>query len=167
MEQKNREKLIINIGIIAAVIIIFVAAFVFPTLDSIKRQKSIKRNQLKNMAKLKDLLEQAPASGTETTKKFEGSLSAFVEQTASQSDITIAYIRPFDQDQGVEVKVEDLEGDKLLQFIYVLEENGVAIQRLNLRDYKGNGIWIVKMFLRGGGDSGQNNSTKEINSEER
>lgn len=148
MDNKSREKITVTAGVILAIVISYLAFFVFPTIDSIKKQEKQLQANKKNMNQLKSLLEKHQKIEKKPSKKLEGSLSAFVEKTAGEIGITIAYIRPYGEGgKGVEIKVDEMEGQKIIQFVYEMEKNGVNISRLNMRDYKGTGIWVVKFNL--------------------
>lgn len=148
MNKKERESLILRAGIVILLFLLYVAFFVFPATDSIRQKTAQKAAGEKNAQELKKLLEENQKSGGPEEKKFEGSLSTFVEKKAKESDITISYIKPYgDSGQGVEIKVDELEGRKLIKFIYEMEISGVMVSRLNMRDYKGEGEWVIRMNL--------------------
>jgi type II secretory pathway component PulM len=148
VKQKNKEKLLVTSGIIAVVIIAYFAFFLFPALSSIKKQEKDLANNKANIAKVRKLLEEYKESGSAQKSALEGSLSAFIEQKSRQLGITIANIKPFgEKEEGVEVRADEVEGDKILKLLYELENNGITVNHLNIRDYKGSGMWVLKMEL--------------------
>jgi len=148
VNQKSREKLIITIGGIIAVLILYVAFFLMPSIDSIRLQKKQLHANKKNLAELKDILEEYQKYKQTVPRRFQGSLSAFAEQKAEELNVTISNIKPFGtKGEEVELKFDEIGGKKVLKFVYEMEKNGVQINSLNMKDYKGTGIWVVKMYL--------------------
>ncbi len=151
MKLQNREKITLTVGGILAFLIVYIAFFWIPTTKSIALEKKRLAKNQKNLIKLKSLLEKYQRIGKNGKKKFAGSLSAFVEKKAKEVGVTIAYIRPYGEDgSGVEVKVDEMPTEKIVKFLYEMEKNGIKIVRLNMRDYKGTGIWVVRFSLEGG-----------------
>ena len=150
-EKIKKNKSTATIGGVIFFLILYVGFFLLPSLDSIKAQERSIASNKKNRIKLKKLLEQVPKSENTAEEKFEGSLSAFVEKTAKEQEVTIGYIRPYGKkSEGVEIKIDEMSGEKLVKFIYEMENKGIVISRLNTRDYSGNGIWVVKFNLEKG-----------------
>lgn len=137
-------------GSLAALVLVYLMFFVFPALDNIKKEKVKIEANRKTRVKLKDLLEsrtKIPASAA-PRKKFEGSLTAYVEKMANEREIKLSYVRPYGKTgEGVEIKIDEILGKDLIDFAYEMEQSGVTISRLNARDYKGSGFWVVKMNL--------------------
>jgi type II secretory pathway component PulM len=145
---KNRERLTFIIGGIIGFIILYFSIFALPTMDTINKQKKQIMENEKRAGELKKLLSEHGGADQNQKKKFQGSLSAFVENKSKEIGVVIAYIRPYgDKGEGVEVKVDEMEGKKIIQFTYEMETNGIRVTRLNMRDYKGAGEWVVKFNL--------------------
>ncbi len=148
MKKKPREQLTIKIGAVILVIILYLAFFLFPALDSIKAKQSQIEGSRRDLASLKKLLEENPRPPEDEKTKFEGSLNSFVEQKAREIDFTIAYVRPYgERGEGVEIKVDEMQSPKLVSFLYQLKTSGIKVSRLNMRDYQGTGNWVVSMHL--------------------
>ncbi len=154
-EKLKNDKPAAFLGIALIFFILYIGFFLLPSIDNINKEEKMLESNKKNRVKLKKLLEQHASTATNSSnnseKKFEGSLSAFVEKKAKDHGFTIAYIRPYGKkSEGVEVKIDEMTGEKLLQFTYDMESNGITVSRLNARDYSGNGIWVVKLNLEKG-----------------
>ena len=152
MKKKSaREKIILTIGSMVIVVLAYTLIFLFPTIDNIDRQKKRLKSNRKNFVKLKKLLESHQKYKPQEEKKFEGSLPAFVDKIAKKQNITITYIKPYgNKSEGVEIKFDEMTGKELINFIHAMEDNGVTVSRLNARDHKGTGIWVVKLNLEKG-----------------
>lgn len=137
------------IGGVIIVLILYFSFFLSPTLDSIEKTRKGIRSAEKNMTEFKRLLEKYKKTESKPDKnKFKGSLSAFVEKTAKDIDVTVSYIRPYGKkNEGVEVKFDEMPSDKIVKFIYEMETKGILVSRLNMRDYKGTGDWVVRINL--------------------
>jgi type II secretory pathway component PulM len=136
------------LGIVAAILIVYFGFFLLPTIDNINKTQSKIAANKKNRAALKELLENRPAKVQQEIKPFEGSLSAFVEKTAQELNVKISNIRPYGKtSEGVEIKIDEMTGKELLDFMNKMESSGVSVTRLNARDYKESGIWTVKLNL--------------------
>lgn len=151
-EKLKNDKSAAFMGIALIFLILYIGFFLLPSIDNISKEEKMLESNKKNRIKLKKLLEKHANTASSTTdngeKKFEGSLSAFVEKKAKDHGFKVAYIRPYGKkSEGVEVKIDEMTGEKLLQFTYDMESNGITVSRLNARDYSGNGIWIVKLNL--------------------
>jgi type II secretory pathway component PulM len=148
LNGKNREKFVMIAGGAVLLIVLYLFVLVLPTMDSIQRKKKQLEANQKNIVKLKSLLEEHRKSAQSGIPRFRGSLSAFVENKAREGDIAIAYVRPYgEKGQGVEVKVEGIDGKKLVWLLYQIDSQGITLSRLNMRDYKGTGEWAVKLNL--------------------
>jgi hypothetical protein len=131
-----------------------------PTMDNIKKQKKMLAKNEKDVIELKKCLEEYRKTGIKTTKTFEGSLSAFVENKAKETGITISFIRPYgEKGEGVEIKVDEMDGKTILKFIYEMENNGVIVRRLSMRDFKGTGVWVVKINVEVPASTGKTTTT--------
>lgn len=146
--QNDSQKRTMIFGIIAALLIVYFGLFLLPTIDNINKTKSKIAANTKNRVKLRELLEKRPTVVKQEIKPFEGSLSAFVEKSAQELNIKISNIRPYGKtSEGVEVKIEEMTGKELLDFINRMESSGVSVTMLDARDYKESGIWTVKINL--------------------
>jgi type II secretory pathway component PulM len=148
LNSKQREKIVVIGGSIVFFTLLYLLVFLFPTLTKIRNsEKNIKTDE-KNLVKLRELLEQHGSSAAKPTNRIEGSLSAFIERKAREMNITIAFIRPYGEEgRGVEIKIDEMDGDSILRFVYEMETNGINITRLNIRDFRNTGIWVVRMNL--------------------
>lgn len=154
-EKLKNDKPAAFLGIALIFFILYVGFFLLPSLDNISKEEKMLESNKKNRIKLKKLLEQhtstASASTSQGEKKFEGSLTEFIGKKAKEHDFTIAYIRPYGKkSEGVEIKIDEMTGEKLLRFTYDMESNGITVSRLNARDFQGNGVWVVKLNLEKG-----------------
>lgn len=152
-EKPKNDKQAAFAGIALILLILYAGFFLLPSLDNIDKESKNLISSKKNRVKLKQLLEEYKNSASDTNqdKKFDGSLSAFVEKKAKDYGFTIAYIRPYGRkSEGVEIKIDEMTGDKLLQFTYEMENSGITVSRLNARDFSGNGVWVVKLNLEKG-----------------
>ncbi|MCD4783312.1 MAG: type II secretion system protein M [Candidatus Eremiobacteraeota bacterium] len=150
-KKTTRENIILTIGSLVILMLAYSLIFLFPTLDKIDRQKTRLKANGKNKIKLRKLLESHQKSAPQEEKKFQGSLSAFVEKKAKKLEIKITYIKPYGKkSEGVEIKIDEMTGNELLDFIHEMEDSGVTISRFNARDYKGTGVWVVKFNLEKG-----------------
>ncbi|MFP4498095.1 MAG: type II secretion system protein GspM [Vulcanimicrobiota bacterium] len=148
MDNKKREKLILTIGIIVFVIMGYFGLFVLPTVTSINRNRKALQSNEESIKEIKTLLEEYEKYNSNKTQSFEGSLSSLIEQKAREMGITIAYIKPYGEDgRGAELKIDEIDGKKLLELLYTIESEGIQIDRLNIRDYKGSGLWVLTMSL--------------------
>jgi hypothetical protein len=120
----------------------------FPTLKKINQVQTQISADERDAVQIRALLEEFDNKSSTSSGQFEGSLSAFVERTARNIGITIAFIRPYGEEgRGVEIKVDEMNGENILRFVYEMENNGINISRLNMRDFKSTGIWVVTMNL--------------------
>lgn len=149
--KQNSQTTTLIVGGILFFLISYISFFLLPTLDKIKKASIRLEANRKARGELKKLLEERPIEKKTDTKPFEGSLSTFVESKAKELNIKIAKMQPYGKTQeGVEVTVEEMAGKELVNFAYQMENSGIKIVRLNARDYKGQGIWWVKMNLQKG-----------------
>lgn len=147
-QEIKREKMVVTIGGAFALILAYFIFFALPVSDSIKAERAKQKAELENTVKLKEILEEYSGQEKPEDNKLEGSLSAFVETTANNLNIKIAFMRPYGKGgEGVEIKIDEMTGKELVNFAYLAEEQGIVISRLNARDYKGQGIWVVRMNL--------------------
>ena len=154
-DKLKNDKPAVFLGIALILFILYVGFFLLPSIDNIDKEEKLLQSNKKNRIKLKKLLEKhAGSSSTSTSsedKKFEGSLTEFIGKKAKEHDFTITYIRPYGKkSEGVEIKIDEMTGEKLLKFTYDMESNGITVSRLNARDYSGNGVWVVKLNLEKG-----------------
>ncbi|MCE1247099.1 MAG: type II secretion system protein GspM [Firmicutes bacterium] len=146
--QNSSQQKTLILGIIAAVLIVYFGLFLMPSIDNINKTKSKIAANKKNRAQLRELLEKRPAVVQQEVKPFDGSISAFVEKTAQELNIKISNIRPYGKNsEGVEIKIDDMTGKDLLDFINRMESNGISVTMLDARDYKGSGLWAIKINL--------------------
>jgi type II secretory pathway component PulM len=148
MTGRQREKIVLIGGGITFFLLLYLLVFLFPTIKKINLVEKQIQTDEKDTVQIRSLLEEYSSKNTETIKTFEGSLSAHVERTAQSIGVTIAFIRPYGEEgRGVEIKIDEMNGESILRFVYEMENSGIYISRLNMRDFKSTGVWVVTMNL--------------------
>jgi type II secretory pathway component PulM len=145
-----KEKKIVTIGGIALAILLYLAVFIFPTLDNISKYENKLKNSKTDFKTLENLVLEHRAHQSNATQKHEGTLLSYVEQKAADLKMQdqIGYLRPFgDKGEGAELKIDSISGENLIKFMYELQQGKIKIGQLQMSDFEGDGVWTAKLFL--------------------
>ncbi|MCL5037185.1 MAG: type II secretion system protein GspM [Chloroflexi bacterium] len=144
----ERDRRIMIIGSISAVILLYLGLFLLPAVSKIEKlEKSIVRKQTDyNM--VADLVSRYQAL-PKTSGNAGKAILPFVENLGKREGIAdnIDYLRPFGDKGGAELKLVQISSDKLVKILYEFQGAGIKVRQMNMRDYGNSGQWTAKIFL--------------------
>ncbi len=151
-ELSIREKVIVLGGGTLVVLLRYFGGFLMPTLkktaDLEKKLKTQQADWKKLESMVKEHLEIAPALNTTQPEPLLPAIERLNRELAVGSKLTS--IQPFGEGgREAEVKMEDLSGQEIVRLLDGFKKAGITVRHLYCKDYDGNGLWFVKIYLKG------------------
>ena len=145
----EREKRMVLIGGLAAFVLLYLFAFLLPTLEDIHKQKHkipLRQIEAADIQKQLNLLYSYPK-----TREYSGDYLAELETLSEAIGVKekMTY-RPLGEDKKeAELKLDDMSCEEFVRFLYGLKKAGIPIKQLNMQDFEGDNLWNIKITLGG------------------
>jgi len=150
LSQKDKVYFII---VCICILILYIGFLMVPIGNIRKNEKDLNRLKASVPGIEKKLAEYKSIPDMEV-KKRTSSLFSVVEKTAQEISISksISYIKPFSAPrglEGVEVKINNITGKEILEFVDRIQKQQIVITKMNLKDNDLDGLWTVRLYMEG------------------
>ena len=149
-----KEKVMYVAALVMAVII-YIAFIISPLVGKLNRSNATLSDVRENKAKIEAALKEYRSLPNVKIHKRTESLLSLVEKKSSVSSIAknIVYLKPFTAStrglEGAEIKLNNVAGPDLIDFIHKLYGNHINITKASFKDNDLDGLWTVRLFLEG------------------
>jgi len=142
--------MLVIVGGTAAVLLLYVFGFILPSTDRIHGYEKTLAKEQRDLDEARSLA--AELQGLKAAPSQGPSLSAMqaVDQYTKELGVTPDEIRAIGAEgAGVELRLSNVNGETLVRLLHSLETAGVKPDGLELRDFKGSGLWSVRLTVSG------------------
>jgi type II secretory pathway component PulM len=153
-ELSQREKIVFSAGGALIFILLYLGLFLLPAMQDIGRMKKQCAALSRDWTTLQGYVQEfrnLPQQASPPPERV--SVIAFLERCGSTLKIErkIQYLKPFSSGtkEGAEIKLDNITGEELTRFLYMIQQGQINITRINVRDNNIDGLWTVKIFLEG------------------
>jgi len=151
-ELSMREKVLVLGGGTIVILLLYFGAFLMPTLKKTAGLEKKITTQQADWKRLETMVEEhrkiAPAIKMAQPEALLPAIERLNRELSVQGKLTS--IQPFGEGgREAEVKMEDLSGPEIVQLMNGFKKAGITVRHLYCKDYDGNGLWFVKIYLKG------------------
>ncbi len=151
MSQKEQNTFI---AVCILSVVFYIAIIVLPPLDRIHKAEKKLSVMTVTAVEIEKGIAEYRSLPDDSAPKRSGSLLSAVEKTAAETSISrsIAYLKPFSAQKGLdgaEIKLNNITGKDIVEFIDKLQKQQVNITKINMKDNDLDGLWTVRLFMEG------------------
>lgn len=148
--RTERERRLVLLGGVITAVLLYLGVIVLPTLDSIDKNEKALVTARKNLDEARALA--AELEGLRTQAEPKGppiSPIQAVDQATRAVGIAdrVEEMRALGDGSGVELRLGGVNGDTLVRLLHHLQLAGIHPDGLELRDFKGEGLWNVRLTV--------------------
>lgn len=147
---ETRERIILFIGTILAVIIVGFYFITLPLYQKNQKLKNLLNKEIQNYKELSKLASEYVSIKPNTLKQKQISLTE-IEQLSQIYNIkdSITSIRPimFEGEKSIEVLMKNAPAEKVINFFKALEKKGYKLKFISIYDPKGNKKLTVRIVI--------------------
>jgi general secretion pathway protein M len=148
-QLSDREKLLVSISAILAVIFVFYFALWAPINNALDKQRDLVTSKQADLLWVQKNANRAVQlrTGSDSSTSFSGSLPQVVNQTANRLNIAISRMQP--QDEELKVWVDQAPFNDVVSWLQSLESKGIRIINVDLAEADQAGMVKIRSLQLG------------------